>query len=358
MNHKFAISVPVGAYHPLLRECLKSLAIQNPRPQVALLDASNDARVIAIAEEFDAIISYRRHGPDAGQSDAIIEGWRNLDGEILGWLNADDALYPQVTAQVSERFQAIPSASVVYGHSIIVNDDGRFTGYHWAVESPSSRLLAGDIISQPSCFFRRAAYEAIGGLDASLHYTMDWDLWVRLWRAGVEFSFIDDVLSRVLWTREAKTGGLDAIRRKELERIIGKNTSASMMRRFKTRIGFGLNHVFEYMMPALLARPIRQRLAPACAPINGLGRNGEIAAAAHLPLLHYGEQPRRSVEATFTHDAARVAVNIEGREGGVFVDGAVARIELSTPLEAGEVARLVLSNESAKLARLSCVTLR
>jgi len=357
MNSKFAISVPVGAYHPLLRDCLKSLAIQSPRPQVALLDASNDARVMAIADEFNAILSHRRHGPDAGQSDAIIEGWRNLDGDILGWLNADDALYPQATARVGERFQTTPSAGVVYGHSTIISDDGWFTGYHWAVEPPSNRLLAGDIISQPSCFFRRDAYEAIGGLDAALHYTMDWDLWVRFWRAGVEFSFIDDVLSRVLWTREAKTGGLGVSRRRELNRIIGQNTSASLMRRLKTRIGFGLNHVFEYMMPDTLARPIRQRLAPESTPINGLGRNGEIADVARLPLLHYDDAPRRCVEATFTHDATRVALTIEGCEVEVFVDGVVARIDLSTPLGAGDVARLVLSNDSAKPACLSNVTL-
>ncbi len=358
MNSKFAISVPVGAYHPLLRDCLNSLAVQNPRPQVALLDASDDARVMAIAEEFDAILSYRRHGPDAGQSDAIIEGWRNLDGDILGWLNADDALYPQAIAQVGERFQTTPSAAVVYGHSSIINDDGWFTGYHWAVEPPSSRVLAGDIISQPSCFFRRDAYEAIGGLDAGLHYTMDWDLWVRFWRARVEFSFIDDVLSRVLWTRGAKTGGLGASRRQELERIIGQNTSASLVRRIKTRIGFGLHHAFEYMMPDRLARPIRQRLAPACAPINGLGRNGEITAAARLPLLHYDDEPRRCVEAIFIHDATRVAVKTEGREGEVFVDGAVARIELSAPLEAGETAHVVMVNESEKPVCLSHVILR
>ena len=49
-------------------------------------------------DQFSDLVAYRRAGPDGGQSDAIIEGWDNLSGDILGWLNADDALYPGALA--------------------------------------------------------------------------------------------------------------------------------------------------------------------------------------------------------------------------------------------------------------------
>ena len=76
MPPSFSISVPIGAWHPLLPDCLESLAIQTPRPNVALLDASGDPRVAQAAERYDDLIVYRRHGPDKGQSDAILEGRR------------------------------------------------------------------------------------------------------------------------------------------------------------------------------------------------------------------------------------------------------------------------------------------
>ena len=238
MTDRFVISIPIGAYHPLLQDCLRSLAVQSPRPRVALMDASGDARVKALADAFDDLIVYRRHGPDKGQSDAIVEGWSKVDGEILGWLNADDALYPDALRFAAARFDAAPGLEVVCGHSVIINDEEAVTGYHWAVEPPSEALLRGDTISQPSCFFRRSVYDRVGGLNADLHYTMDWDLWVRFWRAGASFDFIDEVLSRVLWTADAKTGGFNKRRREELGRILDDNPSLAA--KVKSRIGFGL----------------------------------------------------------------------------------------------------------------------
>ncbi len=209
----FVISVPIGAYHPLLRDCLKSLAIQTPRPLVAVLDASGDPRVGEAVAEFSDLVAYHRTGPDGGQSDAIIEGWDNISGDILGWLNADDTLYPGALAEAAKQFSGAPDTDLFYGHSVIINDDDVIEGYHWAVEPPSDMILAGDIISQPSCFFRRSRLEEIGGLDRDLHYTMDWDIWVRFWRAGAKFAYTENVLSRVLWSSDAKTGGFNRQRR-------------------------------------------------------------------------------------------------------------------------------------------------
>ena len=39
-------------------------------------------------------------------------------------------------------------------------------------------------VIQPSIFFRRDAYWAVGGLDESLHYAMDWDLLLKLSKIG------------------------------------------------------------------------------------------------------------------------------------------------------------------------------
>ena len=177
---KFSISVPVGAYHPFLPQCLESLAQQQAPLEVALLDASGDERVRALAEQYASTISYVRHGPDGGQSAAIIEGWKNTGGDILGWLNADDMLFPETLAKVLERFESDDEPDVVYGGSAIVDENDSFIGFHWAVEPPSDRLYESMNISQPSCFFKRAAHDAAGGLLEELHYTMDWNIFIRM----------------------------------------------------------------------------------------------------------------------------------------------------------------------------------
>ncbi len=330
MTPTIAIAVPIGAYHPLLRDCLASLAAQTPRPVISTLDASRDPRAAAVIDEFQQLIAYRRVGPDSGQTAAILEGWEKAPGDILGWLNADDALYPGALSIVAARFSDRPDTDVFYGHSVIINDDHEIVGYHWAVEPPSDAILSGCIISQPSCFFRRSAYQAAGGLDASLHYTMDWDLWTRLWTNRARFEFVDEVLSRVLWSREAKTGGFGSRRRKELNRIIDANNPPA--RRLKSRVGFGLHHVLEYVAPRAIANAARS--ARKSTAIHGLGRSGEIIGEAQVPLVHYRPNDEARLMVTLDVGGGSVTVEAAGRQAALAQSGAA---DLTVPMKAAEV---------------------
>ncbi|MEO1242980.1 MAG: glycosyltransferase [Pseudomonadota bacterium] len=293
----FSISVPIGAYHPFLRHNLASLAAQitdanGVELAIAFLDASGDNRVREIADEFDSMLAYRRHGPDGGQSDAIVEGWNNCPGDILGWLNADDILFPGALSKAAAAFSANPAIDVVYGHSIIIDDDFRATGYHWAVEPPGPRLLEAGIISQPSCFFRRSAYERAGGLDCDLHYTMDWELWIKLFKSGAQFEFIEDVLSLVLWSDDTKTSSFNQQRRDEINAIIRSNLDERSSRRvFRS---FAVHHVLEKIRPKPLRRFISRQLVRGRNAINGISGDGMIQDGAFLKLVHYEQKPARS----------------------------------------------------------------
>lgn len=341
MTVSFAISVPIGGYHPLLRDCLHSLAVQSPRPQIAALDASGDERVAAILDEFSDIIAYRRNGPDGGQSDAIIEGWENTDAEILGWLNADDALYPGAVAAAAKHYSENPDTDVFYGHSVINDDNNAIKGFHWAVEPPSDRILAGGIISQPSCFFRRSLVDAVGGLDRDLHYTMDWDLWIRFWRAGGRFRFSDEVFSRVLWSSDAKTGGFGAARRRELERLIGQNES--FLRRAKSRAGFALHHAFEYILPSGLTREFRMRAARKARAIHGIDRAGGVAAAAQLPLVHYDDAAKAGLAVTLEGAASRLQIAAGGAKSEAVGPG-VHLLSFANPAPAAQTLMVEMEN--------------
>lgn len=340
MTAQFAISIPIGAWHPLLGECLKSLNAQGDRVEIAALDASGDPRVAALLDRYDSRLAYRRNGPDKGQSDAIIEGWRATGAPVLGWLNADDALYPGALAAAAAMFDSDPTLDLVYGDSTIIDDDNVCRGFHWAVRPPGEDILTGCTISQPSCFFRRAVIDGIGGLDVDLHYTMDWDLWVRLWRGGAKFGFLEETLSRVLWSAEAKTGGFGAARRAELERIIGAHSD--IVSKIKSRIGFTLHHALEYRAPGILARAVRRRKASAGRIINGVDRTGGIHGEAHLPLVYWGETPAEALEIEFSPDAKGHMI-VGGRR--VKFEGGRSRFNFDAPVKAGDVVELSVEPE-------------
>lgn len=289
----FAISVPVGAWHPFLPQALASLKCQGAGVAVALLDASGDARVKTLAEANADWLAFRRHGPDKGQSDAILEGWDNLGGDWLGWLNADDILMPGALAQIRAAHAADPSLEVIYGHSTILDDAGAMTGYHFNVEPPGPRLLNAGVISQPSCLFSRAAYNRAGGLNRDLHYTMDWDLWIRLYKEGAKFGFVEEPLSMVLWGADTKTASLNARRRGELRAIIAEHAPQDMQR--DTFRAFAIHAIADRIWPEGLKTKLLRRLRRNGPVVFGLGADGRIHPGCALIVAHYADRPMAGI---------------------------------------------------------------
>jgi len=63
--------------------------------------------------------------PDRGQSDAINKAFVRSQGEIIGWLNSDDAYFNRLAVETAvSAFDRNPRAIVVYGHAAIVGPSG------------------------------------------------------------------------------------------------------------------------------------------------------------------------------------------------------------------------------------------
>jgi hypothetical protein len=176
---------------------------------------------------------------------------------------------------------------------------------------------------------------------------MDWDLWVRLWRAGAKFSYTEVVLSRVLWSSDAKTGGFNKRRQQELERIIGAN--ADPVRRIKSRVGFALHHLFEYVAPQPIADAVRGLPFRQMRSINGLDRLGRFRGGAIIPLVHYRPFVAKGLLIGIEAKGP-VSIKTEGAE--VETDRA-GQHELLFRAPASETVELKLENKSDRWARLT-----
>lgn len=346
---RFAISVPVGAWHPFLPQALASLKCQGDHVSVALLDASGDPRVKAAGDANAGWLAYRRHGADGGQSDAILEGWANLEGDWLGWLNADDILMPGALAKVRAAHAADPALDVIYGHSTIVDDRGAMTGYHFNVEPPGPRLLQAGIVSQPSCFFSRAAYDRAGGLNRNLHYTMDWDLWIRLYKDGARFGFIDTPLSMVLWAAETKTASLNRRRRDELRTLIARHAPEAAQK--GTFRAFAIHALADRVWPDALKTLLLRRLRRNGPEVFGLGADGSVRGGCRLLLAHYAEAPVRGL--TIRFDGAPGDLELESSQPLKTIARQKRRLDaiFRTPLGAAELVEVRLTAASPSYLR-------
>jgi GT2 family glycosyltransferase len=123
---------------------------------------------------------------DEGQSRAINKGWRMCKSDIVSWLNADDYLLPESLATVAAAFQSQPELIAVYGNCDYVKMDGKRINPYPTRRFDYQALLrkAVNYIPQPAMFVKRSAVETVGYLDESLHYMMDYDLWLKIGLLG------------------------------------------------------------------------------------------------------------------------------------------------------------------------------
>jgi glycosyltransferase involved in cell wall biosynthesis len=167
-----------------LAEALHSIADQNyPDLELIIMDGGSTDHSVEVIQDYSRIITDWTSAPDGGQADALRTGFERTSGEVLGWLNSDDLLLPGALHAVGQHFRDRPAEMWAYGDSHIIGSDGRTL---WRRPMPNVRFAEMTQLSvhlpQESTFFRRQAYEAAGGIEPSLRYAMDYDLWLRLWK--------------------------------------------------------------------------------------------------------------------------------------------------------------------------------
>ncbi len=144
---------------------------------------------------------------DRGQSHAVNKGLAAARGDIICWLNTDDAYPPGLFARLRVLF-ADPQCDVIFGDVDQVAYDGRPPQRAAAVFNDRIDLVpwwsSRARLHQPAVFFRRKVYELTGPLREDLHYAMDYEYW---WRVAekLRFHHVPEVLAIQHRQPESKT---------------------------------------------------------------------------------------------------------------------------------------------------------
>lgn len=202
-----------------LQDNLASVAGQSyPNVEHIVMDGgSTDGTVVILQAAGDSIRWSSE--PDEGQADAINKAFRESTGTIIGWLNSDDAYFDfSVVKRVVDYFSAHPEVDVVYGHAAQTTGDGHLIQLLWAPRFDRDLLGAVDFIVQPAAFIRRSAL-AEPMLDASFHFAMDYELWLRLADSNHRFARLDRVLAVDRHQPERKSSTIKDVYRDNLDRL-------------------------------------------------------------------------------------------------------------------------------------------
>lgn len=209
---KFTIVTPSFNQAPFIERTIRSVLAQRPAADVEywVLDGGSTDGTVDILKRYEAHLRWTS-GRDGGQSAAINEGLRRGTGEIMAWLNSDDIYEPGALAAVAEAHRQEPFAWA-FGNCRIIDETDReirrpITVYKIRQSRRYSfrRLLRRDFIPQPATFFTREALARTGELDPGLHYSMDYDYWLRLGRQWPP-RYLDRTLAAFRWHAQSKNG--------------------------------------------------------------------------------------------------------------------------------------------------------
>ena len=203
-----------------IEDAIKSVLGQDyPRIEYLVVDGGSTDDTLSVLGRFDGALRWTSE-PDRGQGSAINKGFRLASGEILGWLNSDDLYEPQAVSAAVAYLREHPDEAMVYGDATHVDAEGKEIGPCSYVEKPDLQRLIHEVdyIVQPAAFFRRSAFEAVGGVDESLHWALDYDLWLKIARR-FPFAYVPRKLARYRLTGENKTARGRFDRFAELERV-------------------------------------------------------------------------------------------------------------------------------------------
>jgi glycosyltransferase involved in cell wall biosynthesis len=189
-----------------LPETLDSVAaLRTSHEHIVIDGGSTDGTAELLAAREDPELTWLSE-PDRGQTHAVNKGLELATGDVVAWINGDDAVVPDAIDRAVAHFESHPETMVVYGGLDFIDANGTVRRhYRPAAWSFRRYLLFGDYVPTPSILFRRRRYEQVGPLDERWVDAADYDFYLRLMH-GVRVDRLPQAHVRFRYHAESKTG--------------------------------------------------------------------------------------------------------------------------------------------------------
>jgi glycosyltransferase involved in cell wall biosynthesis len=185
MNSTIKVSIVTPSYNQgqFIEQTIQSVLNQTYKNiEYIVVDGGSTDHTMEIVNRYKDKIDIVISEKDKGQSDAINKGFKLASGELAGWINSDDILYPDCVEKIVELYTQHPDGSIYYPERIdLIDKDGkpmlqevrRITGKDYLLNTDYS-------VTQQGSFYAAGALKKAGYVDEDIYYCMDLDLWLRL----------------------------------------------------------------------------------------------------------------------------------------------------------------------------------
>jgi glycosyltransferase involved in cell wall biosynthesis len=208
-----------------IRATIESVLSQDyPNIEYIIMDGGSTDETATVVKDYASRLTFISE-KDRGQSHAINKGFRMARGPVLSWLNSDDLFLPGAIRTAVNALEKEPGAGAVYGEGYLIDRAGKITSRFPCTEPLNlwKFVYLSDYILQQTVYFRKEALDRVGYLDEDLHYSMDWDILIRI---GMRYPliYVPEYMGCLREYEEAKTSAGGVRRAREIGRMLRRHT--------------------------------------------------------------------------------------------------------------------------------------
>lgn len=203
---KISIITPSFNQGNYIEQTIQSVLNQNyPDLEYVIIDGGSTDNTLEIIKKYEKHLTFWSSEKDEGQADAINKGLRYCTGKIFNWLNSDDYLEPGALFVIAGKFKS--GVDMVAGKVRIFQEEGTVEVIQHKNLSSESLMFWRDGIQfvEPGVWLRRDLIERCGGIDKTLNYCFDWDLYIRYLSIIKKIEYSDSLLINFRYHSNSKT---------------------------------------------------------------------------------------------------------------------------------------------------------
>ncbi len=203
---RISIVTPSFNQGAFIEETIRAVLLQGyPDIEYIVIDGGSQDKTPDILNKYAHWLSYWVSEPDRGQAHAINKGFEKATGQIYYWINSDDWPAKEVFVLAARYFQQQPALEVLYGNWNYTDESGRVTKQMQVKDFKDGDLIAYNAVAQPTVFFRSNLWRQYGPAKETLHYIMDYELWIRWFLKGVKFKHYPNIIAFYRLHENSKT---------------------------------------------------------------------------------------------------------------------------------------------------------
>lgn len=240
---KISIVTPSYNQAQFLERTILSVINQNyPNLEYIIIDGGSTDGSVDIIKKYKKHLAYWISKKDNGQSDAINKGFAKATGEIYAYLNSDDIYLGSTFETISNIFQKLADADLIYGNANLIDEKDNKIGNCIALPFKLKENLNGVFsIPQQSAFWKREVFEKVNGFNIENQTCMDGEFFAQAAALRYNFYIVNKTLSGFRLHPNSKTNDKSIAHRQNYV-----DDQQKFINKLKTKNGIRVNMLFRY----------------------------------------------------------------------------------------------------------------